>query len=88
MIFRNNRSIFIDFYLYYTYIRSMQIEGKLVAVKQMKKIPKPDKIRIFTQVDSLEVGLEGKPSIKKLVNHQYDQLSDASRKLSSAIQCA
>lgn len=44
----------------------------MVAVKQMKKIPKPDKMRIFTQIDSLEIGLEEKPNIKKLVNHQYD----------------
>ena len=62
----------IDLYLYLTYILDMQIEWKLVAVKQIKKIPNPDQKRIFTQVDSLEAGLEGKSNIKKLTNHQYD----------------
>jgi len=50
----------------------MQIEWKLVAVKQLKKIPKSDQKRISTQVDSLEAGLKGKTNIKKLTNHQYD----------------
>ena len=43
----------------------MQIEWKLVAIKQMKKIPNPNQERNFTHVDSLE----GKPTIKKLTNH-------------------
>ena len=50
----------------------MQIEWKLVAIKQIKKIPNPDKQRIFTQVESLEDGLEEKTNIKKLINHQFD----------------
>ena len=67
-----NISKHIDYYLLLSYNLSMQIEWKLVAIKQIKKIPNPDQKRIFTQVDSLEAGLEGKSNIKKLINHQYD----------------
>ena len=49
----------------------MKIEWKLKAIKQIKRIPRYDQVRILSQVDSLENGIAGKTNIIKMANHRY-----------------
>ena len=49
----------------------MKIEWKLKAIKQIKRIPRSDQVRILSQVDSLEIGIAGKTNIIKMANHRY-----------------
>jgi mRNA-degrading endonuclease RelE of RelBE toxin-antitoxin system len=65
---------YIILFLIFAYnllILLMKIEWKLKAIKQIKRIPRYDQVRILSQVDSLENGIAGKTNIIKMANHRY-----------------